>query len=548
MNAPLVSGYFDQSVNYQIHLLKNQNLIVDSKELVLQFNDKYHNLTEVYLELENFEKNASHIIDYSNIGYSFNNNSIPLITLTDEQISDDIKGKTYLVAHHHAREQITIEHTIRTIRDLVNNYNRGDEITIDLLSKNIIYFIVTLNPDSLDHVLNENECLRKTMRPYDEDGDGLFDEDGPDDVNNDGRISEYYEYFWNQSLEDWILLDQYYEGIDDDGDGLFNEDRIGGVDLNRNYPFHWNDSSADSGWGSDLSSKTYPGPEPASENETRALIDFVSKHNFTHAHSLHSGTNTTLFDWSYTNKINQPEAPMYRDMLIDFKARDLLPASFFAKDNEIDYTCAGEWGDWTYATQQTIPLTTEIYHMEWSENWTNIVQNGNYATCEHNTMFEYFNPPEDKIEALHQELFGFEEYWLSLTPWIKLVTHTDYTTNNAQVLNLKLKSGSWYFNTTDKAIVTIIPSVSGVLTNYPSSLDPLQPRESSILEVTLEKNIPEGFYLDVNISSQWAADLQLRVEVDTSSNGQVSGFEGIVILLSLIATIPIIRKSKKGFS
>ncbi|MHA2367151.1 MAG: M14 family zinc carboxypeptidase, partial [Candidatus Hodarchaeales archaeon] len=332
MNAPLVSGYSDRSLNFQVHLIKNQKITVDSEPLVLLFNDTYHNLTEVYLELDNFEKKASHLINYSNIGYSYNNNSIPLVTLTDEQVSDEVKGKTYIVAHHHAREQITIEHTIRTIRDLVNNYNSGDESTIDLLSKFIIYFIVTLNPDSLDHVLYENECLRKTMRPYDEDGDGLFDEDGPDDVNNDGRISEFYEYYWNQSLEEWILLDQYSEGIDDDGDGLFNEDRIGGVDLNRNYPFHWNDSSADSGWGSDLSSKTYPGPEPASENETRALIDFVSKHNFTHAHSLHSGTNTTLFDWSYTNDINQPEAPMYRDMLIDFKARNLLPDSFFIEE------------------------------------------------------------------------------------------------------------------------------------------------------------------------------------------------------------------------
>jgi hypothetical protein len=186
--------------------------------------------------------------------------------------------------------------------------------------------------------------------------------------------------------------------------------------------------------------------------------------------------------------------------------------------------------------------------MEWSENWTNVVQNGNYATCEHNTMFEYFNPSEDKIESLHQELFGFEEYWLSLTPWIKLVTHTDYTTNNAHILNLKLKSGSWYFNTTDKTIVSIIPSVSGVLTSYPTAIDPLQPRESSILEVTLDKEIPEGFYLDVNISSQWAADLQLRVKVDKIPDRQVSGFEGIVILCSLITTILIVRKSKKRFS
>ncbi len=543
MNVSIVAGNVEHEVKFKIKTSSTPYYASNNETLTLLIENKYHNLTEVYLELENFNINASHLIDYSNIGYSYRNNSIPLITLTNEQIPDVVKGKTYIVAHHHAREQITIEHTLRTIRDLVNNYNNGDKSTISLLNKFIIFFIVTLNPDSLDHVLYENAHLRKTMRPIDEDGDGKFDEDGPDDTNEDGRISEYYVYLTNQT--EWVFQYSYIEGIDNDNDGFFNEDQIGGVDLNRNYPFHWNDSSTDSGWGDDKSNEAYPGPEPASENETRALIDFVSKHNFTHALSLHSGTNATLFDWSYTNEIQQPEASMYSSLFNDFEIMRLLPESFFLEENEVDYTCAGEWGDWTYATQNTIPLTIEIYHLDGSEYFSDWVFEGNYATGEFNTIFEYFNPPVDKIEALHQELFDFEKYWISLTPWIQLLSIENTTTIDSTQLNLKVRSGSWYFNTTDMTQISIIPSVTGFITDYPSSIEPLQPRETSIITISLKKDLPEDFYLDINISSQWASDLQLHIEVSSIKFKSTSGFDSFVIIISLSIVVQLVRKTKK---
>jgi hypothetical protein len=543
MNVSSSTGDVEQDVNFQIQTISKPDRALSNEPLGLLVEDKYHNLSEVYHELDNFNTNASHLIDYANIGYSYMNNSIPLITLTNEQIPDEAKGKTYIVAHHHAREQITIEHTLRTIRDLVNNYNNGDRSTVSLLDKFIIYFIVTLNPDSLDHVLYENEHLRKTMRPIDEDGDGKFDEDGPEDTNGDGRISEYHVYLTNQS--EWVYQYYYMEGIDNDNDGLLNEDRIGGVDLNRNYPFHWNDSSTDSGWGNDKSSYTYPGPEPASENETRALMDFVSKHNFTHALSLHSGTNASLFDWSYTNEIQQPEASIYESLLNDFKMMNLLHYSFFLEENEVDYTCAGEWGDWTYATQHTIPLTMEIYHLNRSEYFSDWTFEGDYATGEFNTMFEYFNPYEDRIEALHQELFGFEEYWLSLTPWIQLLSIENTTGADSTRLTLKVKSGSWYFNTTDRTQISIIPSENGFISDFPSSIEPLQPRETTTITIVLKKDLPEDFYLDINISSQWAADLQLHLEVASIEFKSTNGFDNFVTLFSLIVAIPLVRRVKQ---
>ena len=140
--VPIIAVNIDQDVRINVQKRMIPDRKMNQGQLALIIQDKYHNLTEVYLELENFNNSAPHLIEYSSIGYSYSNNTIPLIKLTNEQIKDQVKGKTYIVAHHHAREQITIEHTLRTIRDLVNKYNSGDNSTVSLLDKFIIYFIV----------------------------------------------------------------------------------------------------------------------------------------------------------------------------------------------------------------------------------------------------------------------------------------------------------------------------------------------------------------------------------------------------------------------
>ncbi len=53
-----------------------------------------------------------------------------------------------------------------------------------------------------------------------------------------------------------------------------------GVDLNRNFPFHWQAKAA--------SKNTNPGPKPASEPETQAMMRLLSKYKPSKVISLHS--------------------------------------------------------------------------------------------------------------------------------------------------------------------------------------------------------------------------------------------------------------------
>ena len=103
----------------QVHYLgilhKTNNDTIPDYSVELLYKNQYHNLSQVYKELEMFNNNASELIAYSSIGKSFFNNSIPLITITNENILESQKAKTLLIAHHHAREACTIETTLRLI-------------------------------------------------------------------------------------------------------------------------------------------------------------------------------------------------------------------------------------------------------------------------------------------------------------------------------------------------------------------------------------------------------------------------------------------------
>lgn len=154
-----------------------------------------------------------------------------------------------------------------------------DEAAKTALAKVTVDVVPCANPDGLAALLaGPTREHRLNLRPADQDRDGLTDEDGPDDLDADGRIAWMRvpdpEGEWRASDEDprllvkadaakgergiWKLLP---EGLDNDGDGEVNEDPPGGVDLDRNFAHGWKEHDPEAGTSC------------PSEPETRALIE-----------------------------------------------------------------------------------------------------------------------------------------------------------------------------------------------------------------------------------------------------------------------------------
>jgi murein tripeptide amidase MpaA len=121
------------------------------------------------------------------------------------------------------------------------------------------------------------------LRPRDEDYDWLTDEDGPEDLNGDGMITmmrvKDKEGDWFIDEKDPRLMKKkepgtpidklykiYPEGIDNDGDELYNEDGPGGFNINRNFPHNFGYKPKGLG--------VYP----VSEIETQSVIDFITRY------------------------------------------------------------------------------------------------------------------------------------------------------------------------------------------------------------------------------------------------------------------------------
>ncbi len=430
-----------------IYSFETSSIIRDWPDLSLLYSDQYHCPKELFNELKQVNETSPEIVDLFSIGKSFQGREIYCVRVTNEQ-NTRIKPKALFIGEHHAREQITTEAILRFLIRLVNNYGNDQKIT-EYIDNEEIYIIPALNPDGLHYVvgnesLTGNEWLRKNLRSFDDDNDGLFDEDPIEDTNGDGLISEFDVFWWNDMENDWIFQYYYLEGLDNDNDGLINEDRIGGTDLNRNYAYRWNDSTTDSGWGNDRTLEDYPGTSPFSEPETAAYRDFVAEKRFAAAISFHSGINATYFPWS--SSYYWPEEELYYKIYEDLK--EILPPGYLSveygtqMENTNIYTTAGDWGDWMYATKDClVPLTFEIYHNASSDGLHTVIdENDTHRILRWDGMYGYFAPKEGPaINDLWEDVKPAFDYWLELTPRLDItVTSLTGGKNISENINVKL--------------------------------------------------------------------------------------------------------------
>jgi hypothetical protein len=167
---------------------------------------------------------------------------------------------------------------------LLDRYGQDERVTA-LLDNRAVYVRPKFNPDGSDLALTEDQWLRSTPRPWDEDEDGRADEDPPTDLDGDGWITRMRvpdpDGDWVLDPDDPRILHRdpdherdgrryalLREGVDEDGDGRINEDGIGGIDMNRNFPRNWEREHLQPG----------AGPYPLSEPETRAAVEFIDGH------------------------------------------------------------------------------------------------------------------------------------------------------------------------------------------------------------------------------------------------------------------------------
>ncbi len=177
------------------------------------------------------------------------------------------KPGVYVDANIHGNEIQAGEVALYLADYLLKNYGKLERIT-QVVDRNAFYIIPVVNVDGRYHFFadaNTMHSSRSLRIPKDDDRDGLFDEDFPDDLDGDGNICQMRKRDPNGKYRldpldprimirvkngekgEWTLLGS--EGIDNDGDGRINEDAEGYVDPNRNWGFYWQPNYVQRGAG-----------------------------------------------------------------------------------------------------------------------------------------------------------------------------------------------------------------------------------------------------------------------------------------------------------
>lgn len=241
------------------------------------------------------------LVTMESAGKSYQGRDIIVLTITDKKVqSPDVKPGFWIDGNIHSIEIQGTEMALYTAWYLCEMYNDNAFIK-QLLKDKTFYIAPTINPDARDYFTLVGMPPRSGLMPYDTDRDGLFDEDGSDDMNNDKNISQMRRKNPNGGFKsdladprrmirvepgekgEYEVLGS--EGIDNDGDGLVNEDGIGGYDGNRDWGFNWEPNYIQGG------ADKYPFAQP----ENQAIRDFMLKHrNITGSQSFHNSGGMIL--------------------------------------------------------------------------------------------------------------------------------------------------------------------------------------------------------------------------------------------------------------
>ncbi|MGO4905735.1 M14 family metallopeptidase [Flavobacterium sp. W20_MBD1_R3] len=260
--------------------------------------DNYHDYAQVTQLGRDLVKAYPNLVKMESVGKSYEGRDLWVLTISDFD-SDKVENKPgfYIDGGIHANEMQGVEVAMYTAWYLAESFQTIKFINT-LLKEKVFYIVMTISPDGRENFIykpNNSNTSRSGMRPFDNDGDGLVNEDTLDDLDDDGNIvmmrrksktgrfkvdPKYPTRMFQvkgDEIGEYEMLG--YEGIDNDNDGLVNEDLIGTYDPNRDWGWNWQPNYVQNG------ALFYPGTLP----ETRAIKAFIINHpNIAGAQSYHN--------------------------------------------------------------------------------------------------------------------------------------------------------------------------------------------------------------------------------------------------------------------
>jgi len=289
--------------------------------------DDYHGYTGTVDYIQGIARAYPNITDLIEIGESNMGRSMFVLVISNMRTGttidrhvelrnmrrENVQNVTLMKSYHgkpghwidggtHGNEYTGTEVCLYIIDKLVTGYDSDPEIK-GLIDDNIFYICPIVNPDGVYNSTEGDIPQRHNSMLIDNDEDGKVNEDGPDDLNGDGHITQFRykdpdgQYVIDDvdprliirlGREEETTKERYSvirEDRDNDGDGRRGEDGERGIDVNRNFP---------EGWFNDDNEQGGRGYYAASAPESRAILEFFTNNtNILLVQSFHTSGGFT---------------------------------------------------------------------------------------------------------------------------------------------------------------------------------------------------------------------------------------------------------------
>ena len=157
--------------------------------------DRWLDHDEIGERMQLMQRTWPEFLTLESIGESYGGREMWLMTINNPRTgAESSKAGMFIEANVHGNEIQGAEVALYTIWYLMENYDSIDEVK-RLVDERVFHILPTVNPDGRDYFLDGTGSGARTGHiPVDSDGDGLTDEDGPNDLNGNGVIEQIRKY------------------------------------------------------------------------------------------------------------------------------------------------------------------------------------------------------------------------------------------------------------------------------------------------------------------------------------------------------------------
>lgn len=339
----------------------------------LNFNH-YFDWNEVVSVLKQLNQEYQGMTQLRSLGKSEEGRDIWLLTIHNPKTGNEMdKPAVYVDGAIHGNEIQATEVCLYLAWYLLDKYDSIDMIR-ELVDTRVFYIVPTVNVDGrarFFEMASGYNIGRTAVVPFDDDNDGLADEDDYEDLDGDGeilqmRIRDPFGGWKTHPKDDrvmvrtqpgemgeWRLLG--LEGIDNDGDGRLNEDPVGYLDMNRNWGYQWQPYYVQGG----------AGEYPFSAKATRAISEFiVSRPNICFHWAFHNYGG--LFVRGPGSKLSgmYPPGDVQVYNFLGEEGEKIIPGYRHVVGMEDMYTTYGDFGEWMYCSMGTFGFIGELFRNE----------------------------------------------------------------------------------------------------------------------------------------------------------------------------------------